>query len=171
MKYGQELVKDLEEEITLMRNAISDRYDRIDAGMTDMDDCFVSQRCEERGIHNNEDKIRLINDGGCAWFTEYATLDGRLVDARWCNTRYGSRLRVVMPDGEVIWTDATTQRGLAKRGLKMVECLRPAWFTFRSSASGMLGVYSGSYVLFPSDVNYATGETASADPIEIRDAQ
>lgn len=48
-------------------------------------------------------------------------------------------------------------------------CLRPAWSAFRSSGSGMAGVYSGSYVLFPSDVNYATGEAASSDPIEIRE--
>lgn len=168
MKYGAELIQSLKEDIRLMRAAIDNRWERINNGQTDIDDCFVSQRCEERGIAVAEDKIRLIEDGGCAWFAEYATLDGRLVDARWCNTKYGTSLRVQMPDGSVVWTTATTQKGLAKRGIQRVECLRPAWYTFHSSQSGMLGVYTGGYVLFPSDINYATGEEAGIAPLEIR---
>lgn len=171
MKYGVELIKELEVEIEADKKAINNRIERINNGETDWDDCFISQRCEERGINVNKDKIALIRDGGCAWFCEYATLDGELVKARWCNTKYGTSLRAEMPDGSVVWTSATTAKGLAKKGLKMVECLRPAWFAFKSSNSGMLGVYTGSYVLFPSDVNYATGEVASDDPIEIRDAK
>lgn len=169
MKYGKELVASLEADIAANRKAISDRYDRIDAGMTDMDDCFLSQRCEERGISVAKDKIELIKNGGCAWFREFATIDGVLVNAKWCDTRYGSKLRVEMPDGSVVWTNALTKNGLAKRGLKMVECLRPAWYAFRSSGRGLCGVYGGSYVLFPSDYNYATGEPAGAAPIEIRE--
>lgn len=171
MIYGQELINKLEGEIKLMQDSISDRYERIEAGWTDMDDCFMSQRCEDRGIANNRGKIALIKDGGCAWFLEYATLDGQLVDARWCNTKYGYSLRAKMPNGEVVWTTASTNKGLAKRGLKKVECKRPAWYKFSSGNSGMLGVYTGSYVLFPSDINYATGEDAPVDPIEIRDAE
>lgn len=167
MKYGQELIDALEGEILSLQNAIRNRMDRINEGMTDWDDCFISQRCEERGISNNRDKIALIKNGGCEWFVEYATLDGRLVDAKWCNTRYGYSLRAVMPDGKVVWTTADTKKGLAKRGLKKVMCLRPAWFRFHGSG-GMLGVYTGSYVTFPSDVNYATGEPASTEPVAIK---
>lgn len=170
MKYGKELVEQLEQEIKRMQESINSRYDRIDAGLTDMDDCFISQKCEDRGISNNREKINLINNGGCLWFTEYATLDNKLINARWCKTQYGYSLRAEMPDGRVIWTTANTQKGLAKKGLKKVECKRPAWYKFSSGGlSGMLGVYAGSYVPFPSDVNYATGEPAGSDPIEIRD--
>ena len=169
MKYGNELIKELEREIEQNQKAISDRWDRINACETDLDDCFISHRCEERGIANNRDKIALIRDGGCAWFREYATLDGVLVSAKWCATRYGTSLRVEMPDGSVVWTTSCTKKGLARRGLKAVECKRPAWYKFHSSAGGMLGVWSGSYILFPSNVNYATGEPAGDNPIEIRD--
>ena len=169
MKYGEELIRDLEKEIELMRSAIERREERIKNWETDEDDCFISQRNEERTISTNRDKINLIKDGGCAWFLEYATLDGTLVNAKWCNTRYGSSLRVEMPDGSVVWTTSCTTKGLAKRGLKKVECLRPAWFAFRSPYSGMYGVYCGSYELFPSHTNYATGESAGKDPLEIRD--
>lgn len=167
MKYGAELIKELEDEITLMQKAIDGRYERIQNGWTDMDDCFLSQKCEERGIRNNRDKIDLIKRGGCEWFVEYATLDGTLVDAHWCNTKFGSSLRVRMPDGSVVWTTAGTKKGLAKKGLKKVNCLRPAWYKFHSSGSGLCGVFSGSYVTFPSEVNYATGEPAADEPIEV----
>lgn len=168
MMYGEELIRSLRDEIKLMEDAISNRWDRIEAGLTDMDDCFISHRVEERGIRENEAKIALIEDGGCMWFREYATLDGELVDACWCNTKYGMKLRAKMPDGSVVWTTARTEKGLAKKGLRKVECLRPAWFRFSSSHSGMLGVYTGRYVPFPSDVNYATGEPAKSEPVEIR---
>ena len=170
MEYGNKLIKNLEAQIANYQAAISDRYDRIDAGLTDIDDCFISQRCEERGINTAREKIELIKNGGCAWFLEYATMDGELIDAKWVNTRYGHKLRAEMPDGSVVWTNASTPAGLAKRGIKAVQCLRPAWFKFQSSESGMLGVFTGGYVLFPSAVNYATGEPAPAEPLAIRDA-
>ena len=169
MRYGADLIADLEREIERMRSAIADRNARVSEGLVEWDDCFISERCESRGIANNQDKINLIKNGGCAWFTEYATLDGTLIRARWCDTRYGMKLRAEMPDGSVVWTSALTDKGLAKKGIKRVECLRPAWYVFKSSAKGMLGVYAGGYELFPSNINYATGEPASDEPIEVRE--
>lgn len=169
-RYGEELVHELEQEIEEYKRQMSDRARRIDDGFTDMDDCFLSQRCEERGLANAREKIDLIRRGGTSWFIEYATLDGELVEAHWCKTRYGSKLRAVMPDGQVVWTSATTKAGLAKKGLKAVRCRRPAWFKFSSGGSGLFGVYSGTYVIFPSDFNYATGEDAQVEPLEIEDA-
>lgn len=171
MMYGAELISRLEAEIETLKGAMDRRAERIANWETDEDDCFISERCESRGISVNREKIALIKDGGCAWFPEYATLDGKLVKAHWCNTKYGCSLRVEMPDGSVVWTTSTTAKGLAKRGLKRVECLRPAWYAFKSPYGGMLGVYSGSYELFPSDYNYATGEPAKAEPIEIREVE
>lgn len=170
MKYGNELIEDLEKEIETLQGAIDRRAERIARWETDEDDCFISERVESRGIQLNRDKIRLIKDGGCSWFLEYATLDGTLVDARWCQTKYGYKLRAEMPDGSVVWTTSDTAKGLAKRGLKRVRCKRPAWFAFKSPYGGMMGVYSGSYELFPSDWNYATGEPASSEPLEMEDA-
>lgn len=170
MVYGEELIKRLESDIEGYKKTISDRIDRINEGVTDWDDCFISQRCESRGMELCKSKIELIRNGGTAWFTEYATLDGILVDAHWCNTKYGYSLRVKMPNGQVIWTTSSTKKGLAKRGLKVVECRRPAWYAFKSPHGGMMGVYTGSYELFPSDVNYATGEDAASEPLEMRDA-
>lgn len=169
MLYGQELIESLKREIQRSKEAIDSRFERIDAGWTDMDDCFISQKCDERAITTAERKIALIEEGGCAWFQEYATLGGQLVNAKWVNTKYGCKLRVELPDGSVKWTVAETAKGLAQVGIKKVLCKRPAWYCFRSGNTGMLGVYTGSYVLFPSDVNYATGESATVEPIEMKD--
>lgn len=169
MKYGIELIESLEAEIERMQGALDRRAKRIANWETDEEDCFISERVESRTINVNRKKIALIKDGGCAWFTEYATLDGKLVNAHWCKTRFGYSLRVVMPDGSVVWTTSETAKGLEKRGLKKVECKRPAWYAFKSPYGGMMGVYCGDYELFPSDVNYATGEDASSEPLEIRD--
>lgn len=169
MVYGVDLVKRLEDDIRLMQESADRRAEHIANCDFDWDDCFVSERVDTRGIRCAQNKIALINDGGCAWFREYATLDGTLVNAHWCHTKFGTSLRAEMPDGTVVWTSSCTANGLAKRGLKAVECLRPAWYAFRSSVGGMAGVYCGDYELFPSDVNYATGETASKEPIAIRE--
>lgn len=171
MMYGTELINKLEAEITTLQAALDRRAERIANWETDEDDCFISERCESRGISVAKNKIALIKDGGCAWFPEYATLDGQIVKAHWCQTRFGSSLRAEMPDGTVVWTTASTAKGLAKKGLKRVECLRPAWYAYSSPYSGMMGVYCGDYVLFPSDYNYATGEPAKAEPIEIREVE
>lgn len=167
MIYGEELIRKLESEIETAKGALERRAERIKNWETDEDDCFISERNEQRTIQVNREKIDLIRRGGCEWFTEYATLDGTLVNAKWCNTKYGTSLRVEMPDGSIVWTTSTTQKGLAKRGLKTVKCLRPAWFAFKTPYSGMMGVYCGSYELFPSNVNYATGEPAASEPIEM----
>ena len=170
MKYGIELINSLEDEIVRMQEALDRRAERIANWETDEDDCFISERVESRTISVNQNKIALIKDGGCAWFAEYATLDGQIIKAKWCDTKYGYKLRAELPDGSVVWTSADTTKGLAKRGIKKVECKRPAWYAFKSPYSGMMGVYAGSYELFPSDWNYATGEAATAEPIEMRDA-
>lgn len=169
MKYGQELIESLQQEIENYKKAMQNRMERIYNFETDMDDCFISQRCDERGIGLAKDKISLIQRGGCEWFEEYSTLDGTLINAHWCHTKYGYSLRAEMPDGTVVWTTASTAKGLAKKGIKRVECLRPAWYAFRSSSGGMMGVYTGYYQLFPSDFNYATGEAAQSAPIAMRD--
>ena len=171
MLFGADLIKKLEDEMETTKKVMANRTERINEGLTDEDDCFVSMRCDERALHLCQDKINLIKEGGTSWFTEYATLDGKLIDAHWCKTRYGTKLRAEMPDGQVVWTNAITQKGLSKRGIKMVHCRRPAWFKFSSNGSGMYGVYTGQYILFPSYVNYATGEEAGVEPLEVKEIE
>ena len=41
MKYGQELVKELEQDIELTKKSMANRQERINNWMTDEDDCFI----------------------------------------------------------------------------------------------------------------------------------
>ena len=167
--YGQALIERLEAQRKTIEAQIENRRERIDRCQTDEDDCFISMKVDSDSLSQIGMKLHILRNGGTSWFVEYATLDDTIIEARWCNTKYGTKLRAVMPNGEIIWTSSDTAKGLAKRGLKRVLCKRPAWVRFYASASGMMGVMTGSYGEFPSDVNYATGEPASTDPIEMRD--
>lgn len=167
--YGQALIERLEAQRETIKKQIADREGRIARWETDEDDCFISMKVDSDSLSQIDMKLHLLRNGGTSWFCEYATLDGTLINARWCSTKYGTRLRAVMPNGEVVWTSSATAKGLAKKGIKRVLCKRPAWVRFYSGDSGMMGVMTGSYGEFKSDVNYATGETASAEPIEIKD--
>ena len=168
--YGAELITSLENEKAMLLKSREERRTRINDGWTDEDDCFISIRVEERGCSLCDRKIQLIRDGGCHWFMEYQSLDGVPEKSHnWFTNKFGgSSCRVELADGRVIFTSADTEKGLAKKGLKKVLALRPAWFAFHSSSRGMMGVYSGDYYFFPSDVNYATGEPASAEPLEVK---
>ena len=170
MLYGAELIKSLENEKARIQKNQLDRSQRIANWETDEDDCFISIRCDERASHLCDDKIRLIKDGGCHWFVEYQSTAGvHELKHCWFENKFGGySLRVELVDGTVIYTSADTEKGLAKKGLKKVLALRPAWYAFHSSQRGMMGVYSGEYVLFPSDVNYATGENAPLAPLEVK---
>lgn len=170
MLYGAELIKSLEMQKARIREIQEDRAKRIANMETDEDDCFISIRCDDRNSSLIDDKIRLIKDGGCHWFVEYQSTSGvHEKKHNWFENKFGGwSLRVELMDGTVIYTSADTEKGLAKKGLKKVLALRPAWFAFHSSERGMMGVWSGSYVEFPSDVNYATGEPASREPVAVK---
>lgn len=170
MLYGVELIKSLENEKALIRENQRNREKRIANWETDEDDCFISIRCDDRNSHLIDDKIQLIQDGGCHWFVEYQSTSGvHEKKHNWFENKFGGwSLRVELMDGTVVYTSADTEKGLAKKGLKKVLALRPAWYAFHSSQRGMMGVYSGEYVLFPSSVNYATGEDATVEPLEVK---
>lgn len=49
--------------IDLMQRCIDDRYKRIDQGLTDMDDCFLSQWAESNSIYINRTIIQALEEG------------------------------------------------------------------------------------------------------------
>lgn len=166
--YGQALVASLERDIERIGEILDDRQRRIAEGRTDMDDCSLSEENDRLMLHGAKNKIALVKSGGMAWFRELATLDGTLVPYEWVSSSWGNRRKVSMPDGTVVYTSARTMEGLAKRGLKMVFCLRPAWYRAEGSGWGPTACW---WKLFPSEFNYATGEKATAAPVQMRDCR
>lgn len=147
---------EITESIERVRESQRNRAERIANCEVDDTDCFMSIASDRAALELYEKQLEILNDGGYAWFTEYATLDGQLVDARWVETRYGAKLVADMPNGETVWTTATTDKGLAKRGLRKVRVKRAAWADF---GSPWATVYASKY-------NRATGKEENG-PVEV----
>ena len=155
-------VEQLEAQLGRILACKRERAERIARCEVEDSDCFLSMRAEDNQIAKIKARISIIKDGGCAWFVEYATLDGTLCDSSWVNTKYGYKLKVNMPNGEVVLTTAKTKKGLAKKGIKMVNVKRVAW---ADSGKGWFTPYS----VYPAKLNRATGEYTDGEPIEIKD--
>lgn len=138
MLYGNDLIRELEVAIDSMQTVRGKKRKMIDIYQA---------------------MIQKIQDGGCAWFPEYATLDGEVVDFRWQTSDNGKYLVVILPNGEITTVTDISPEGLANAGIQYVECKRPAWFERDANYN--------CYCV-KSDVNYATGEKASAKPVEVR---
>lgn len=138
MLYGNDLIRELEVAIDSMQTVRGKKRKMIDIYQA---------------------MIQRIQEGGYAWFPEYATLDGEVVDFRWQTSDNGKYLIVILPNGEMITITDITPEGLAKANIQYVECKRPAWIERDTDYN---------YYCVKSDINYATGEKASSTPIEIR---
>ena len=150
--YGEELKKAIIAERDRLIAAINDRAARIASGETDIDDCFVSQRIEERGIAECNTRIEILEGDGMMDWEGWFDQDGNEVRVRWVDTRYGVR---------VVWNGifASSEKALAKKtGLVKKDIRVPVWTKFSSNGSGMLGVYSGSYERVRWHTNMVTGE-------------
>ena len=132
---------------------IRDRAERIANCEVDDADCFMSVRADQKHLNRIDAQKKILEDGGFAWFYEYATLDNVLCKSKYCKTKYGYTNRVEMPDGSIVWTNARTEKGLAKHNLKQVRVKRVAWID-----------YDG---LFPAKLNRATGEYSDDNIVEI----
>lgn len=147
---------EVEATLARTRESIRSRAERIANCEVESTDCALSMMADRETVALCEKQLELL-DGNCeAWFSGYATLDGEVVDARWVDTRYGSKLVVDMPNGETVWTTADTEKGLAKRNLKKVMIKRTAWAKLVSNGNSFAS--GRSIVVYPAYLNRTTGE-------------
>lgn len=164
-------IESLENEIKHLESIIQNRDERIKRGEVDEDDCFISMKVNSDGIKAANMKINIIKGGGTAWFDWYKDMNGvPCTDANWVQTKYGLSLCVNFADGRTVWTTATTEKGLAKKGLVKVEALFPAWVKSYSHERGLLGVFNSSVGIYRAELNRATGEY-HPEPYEIRELE
>ena len=150
--FGEELRKSILASKARYQEAISDRLDRIDAGLTDMDDCFLSQRVEERAMLECDMQLDILDRGGTYDWDCYFDADGKEVAVRWVNTRFGSK---VVANGVF----ANSIKALLKKTGLVEKTVRvPVWTKFVPAGSGLCGVYGGSYCVVRWHTNMATGE-------------
>lgn len=161
MKYGQELLAALEHELQELKARNDDRFNRVANGDVELRDCFVSTWAGELNQRLLETKIEILRNGGMAEFDELFYLDGTPTNAKLISTSYGIRYLVHRPDGLEEWVNPyVKEKTLERKGYKLVTVTRPAWAKIKGSGHGLAGAMSCYVDVFPSRINYWTGEVA-----------
>jgi len=152
MMYGEELKQKVLKDKERLINSITERRERINAGLVDEDDCFLSSKVEQEGIHECNMKLRILESDGLMDFDAIFDEEGNEVNVRWVSTKYG--LRVV---GRGIF--ANSRKALCKKTGWHEETIRvPVWVKFCSYGKGLVGVYCGGYQEVRWHTNMVTGE-------------
>lgn len=160
---GEELMKELQESIEHTVSIIRDRQERIGRGETDMDDCFVSQRSNEQSIQEDKMKINILKNKGLHEFECLIDLEtDEVISVNPRSGKFGLYWRIpsehVDKFGNYVGY-AKRESTYTRKGLKVERRTRPAWVTFSSGGgTGMMAAYTGQHVIFPSNINYYTGE-------------
>ena len=150
--YGEALANEIKETIRRNKAAIDDRNERISAGLTDIDDCFLSDKLERGKIHECEMQLAILSGDGCEEFEIVVDENGDDVGAHWVQTRYGNK---IVARGIF----ANSIKALCKKtGWTITSRRIPVWTKFETYTSGMSGVYSGYYKKVRWHTNMKTGE-------------
>ena len=150
--YGEALKQSIIEARERTLRSQQERWDRIDKGWTDEDDCFMSMKGDQQALSNYEQQLEILEGDGMMDFEAVMDEQGNEVGIRWVNTKYG--VKVV---GRGIF--ASSLKALLKKTGWHTEMIRvPCWTKFCTSASGLLGVYSGWYSTVRWHTNMVTGE-------------
>jgi len=153
MKYGKELAQEIQNEMENLEEAIENRYIRIASGKTDMDDCFMSQNTEEKGISKCKMMIEVLNGDGLMDLHCFRDNDNKVHQYRWVDTRYGMK---IVSDG--IFASSVKAMKF-KTGWKEDYIRVPCWVKFEAgSGGGMCGAYTGQYNYVRWHTNMVTGE-------------
>lgn len=155
----QELIKQLQNEIEQYRATIEDRHRRIGEGLTDMDDCFFSDRMNSLHIRLARTKIEILENGGTCEFDVLRDIEtDEIVSKKKVVGQYGLCHLIedeyVSKFGRFVGL-AKRESTYTKKGLKKDVANFPAWATTKANGSGLYGAYMSQVVVFQSKKNYA----------------
>ena len=150
--FGNELIESIKKEIEHYEELIQNRAERIELGMTDMDDCFLSEKVEQSAITEAKMQLEILSGDGCEERDVVIDEDGEDVGARWVQTRYGSK---VVARGIF----ANSIKALCKKtGWTEAKRRIPVWTKWIPCGYGLAGAYSGYYAKVRWHTNMKTGE-------------
>lgn len=151
--YGESLANSIRATIARMEEALASRAQRIADGLTDIDDCFMSERVEQRAIEEARMQLDILRGDGTMPIDAVIDENGDEVYVRYVDTRYGPKYV-----GNGIF--ANSRKALLKKtGWKTEERNVPCWTKFiPGSGGGMCAVYTGTVGIVRWHTNMVTGE-------------
>ncbi len=158
--YGEELRKSILATRQRMVDSIESRAERIANWETDEDDCFLSQRVEERAILECDMQLRILDTDGCEDYEAVFDEQGRECRVRYVSTKYGGAyVTDILVDGKVKPIFASSMKALLKKTGYHKKIIRvPVWTKFCTPYKGLYGAYCGSYEVVRWHTNMVTGE-------------
>ena len=149
----------LEAEIARNTEILNERYERINRGETDIDDCFISERFNKLAIQLAKTKLQLLENGGTSEFPCLRDLNtSEVVTHTLVNGRYGQCWLVEEKFRKKFGTFvgiAARSSTYHKKGLKWSTVELPSWATTKAQGSGMAGAFNSVVTIYPATKNYA----------------
>lgn len=151
--FGADLAASVERELARLKESAKDRDERIMQGLTDEDDCFISMRVNLESQAECHMQLKILAGDGLMDYDAIFDADGKEVDARWVNTRYGARFV-----GRGVF--ASSVKALLKKTGWVQKAIRvPVWTRYSAGpGGGMCGVMSGQVFPVRWHTNMVTGE-------------
>ena len=150
--YGSDLMTKLANDRQRVLGIMAERNGRINEGLTDDNDCFMSIKMDKHQLREIEMQMEILAGDGLYEVKALFDEDGDEVAMRWVNTRYGTR---VVADGVFA---KTVEALVEKTGYELRTIKAPCWTKFMSSGTGLCGAYTGYYVKTRWHTNMTTGE-------------
>lgn len=155
-RFGDELVRSLKETLASLKCIRNDRQGRIASGVTDIDDCFISDKCDEERMCEIREQIRIIENGGTMKSKTLFDKNGVEVRVYKAKTKYGLCVCCEV-DGKTVYSQSVEKLAV-KSGFQFRTVEVPCWTKMESSGSGMFGAYTATYQVVRWHTNMATGE-------------
>ena len=153
----QEVLQDLEHYC----NDISRMNENMLDCKYDLDDCFVSYALQNTHKEVCHLQLEILRNGGVWTFTGYQDFQGNWLYPITFQNKFGgySTCYKNVAKGITIFSSATTVKGLARKGIKKIRYVAPAWANVGGSAFGQ--TYARIY---EAEYNRCTGKE---EPIKV----
>ena len=150
--YGKELANTLIKERTRIQGIMANRDSRINQGMTDDNDCFMSIKVNQQALREIEMQLEILSGDGLFETDGLFDEDGGEIAMRWVTTQYGQR---IVADG-IFAKDKETL--VKKTGYELRKIKAPCWTKYITHGTGLCGVYTGYYIKMRWHTNMVTGK-------------
>ena len=158
MIYGKELIEKLRKELNVNTEA---NNRRLEQGL-ELSETFVSNAVNSLMDRLINAKLYILSNKGLGNVEALYDLEGNRVDAKMVRGRFGMVWlfsdKAQQKYGIKFLSADLQEKTYARKGFVVKMEQVPVWATLKSSGKGISGIATTQVVVFPSNVNYYTGE-------------